>query len=358
MTGRGDDRAKRDDDHSATPFDALCRRMIALTRGLAAALCVSLLASPPDLGAAEPLAVEATERRLDPERPSLDRVGSLRSLGVLQLRSDDPRFGGLSGLLVSPDGARLEAVTDEGNWIALELTYGPAGRLSGVRNGRIAALTDREGRPLGRKSRQDAEALAIDGDGLLVAFEHRHRIWRYARANGALAARPEQLPDPPGLQAQPDNEGIEAMARLADGRLLAIGSKTVKPDHYPAFLRAPAASTDQGAWHSLWYYRAAPYEPTGATVLPDGDLAVLERRFSLLGGLAVRLVQVSGASIAPGATLTGRELAVLKPPLTLDNYEGIAARRGPDGETLVYLLSDDNFNLLQRTLLALFVLDD
>ena len=34
------------------------------------------------------------------------------------------------------------------------------------------------------------------------------------------------------------------------------------------------------------------------------------------------------------------------------------ARRGPDGETLIYLLSDDNFSALQDTLLLLFALEE
>lgn len=330
----------------AIPFHAAA----ALLTGLALALLLGPVLESATL-AAEPLAVQAVQRRLDPERPALERVGALRAHGLLELSSPDPRFGGLSGLLVSADGSRLQAVTDEGHWIALRLHHDDGGRLVGVGEGRIAALTDRRGQPLAGKDLQDAESLAVDGDGLLVAFERAHRLWRYGRADGALAPPAEPLPQPPGLDGQPGNEGIEALERLADGSLLAIGSKTSRPDHYPAWLRRG------GGWQSLWYFRAAPYEPTGAALLPDGDLVVLERRFSLLGGLAVRLARVPGAQIAPGATLTGRELAVLKPPLTLDNFEGIAARRGANGETLLYLLSDDNFSLLQRTLLALFVLE-
>ena len=54
----------------------------------------------------------------------------------------------------------------------------------------------------------------------------------------------------------------------------------------------------------------------------------------------------------------GREIARLGPTLTIDNMEGIAARRGARGETLLYLVSDDNFTVLQRTLLHMFELQD
>jgi hypothetical protein len=45
----------------------------------------------------------------------------------------------------------------------------------------------------------------------------------------------------------------------------------------------------------------------------------------------------------------------LRARLTYD--EGVDARRGPDRETLVYLMSDDNFSSLQRTLLLMFTLE-
>ncbi len=38
----------------------------------------------------------------------------------------------------------------------------------------------------------------------------------------------------------------------------------------------------------------------------------------------------------------------------IDNMEGIATHRGPEGETIVTLCSDNNFSFLQRTLLLQF----
>ena len=91
-----------------------------------------------------------------------------------------------------------------------------------------------------------------------------------------------------------------------------------------------------------------------------GDVFVLEHRWSLLAGTRVRIARLGAADLAQaaaGATLVGQEIARLEAPLTVDNFEGIAIRRGSGGETLVYLISDDNFNPLQETLLMLFRLD-
>jgi hypothetical protein len=45
---------------------------------------------------------------------------------------------------------------------------------------------------------------------------------------------------------------------------------------------------------------------------------------------------------------------VLERPLTVDNFEGVAAQARPDGRVRFYLISDDNFSGKQRTLLLAF----
>lgn len=44
-------------------------------------------------------------------------------------------------------------------------------------------------------------------------------------------------------------------------------------------------------------------------------------------------------------------------PLVIDNFEGLAVRELPRGGLLLYLISDDNFNFFQQTLLLQFRLD-
>jgi hypothetical protein len=56
--------------------------------------------------------------------------------------------------------------------------------------------------------------------------------------------------------------------------------------------------------------------------------------------------------MAPNGDL-GPVLMELKLPGTTDNFEGVAAERR-DGATRLYILSDDNSNPMQRTLLLAF----
>ncbi len=300
----------------------------------------------------DPIEVGSIARKLDAERPKLDRIGRLRARGILELNSPDWRFGGLSGLLVSEDGTRLTAVTDKGYWFAARLDYDERGHLSGLGEAALAPLRDPKGTRLTSKLTQDAESLTqLPGGGVLVAFEHRHRLWGYGANGSPVFGAATPLPLPPGAKKQPRNDGIETMATLPDGALLVILSHAGGGPDFPAFLLR------DGKWQKLAYRQTPNFEPTGATVLPDGSLAVLERRFSLIGGISVRVRRIAAEAIRPGAVMEGEELAIFAPPLLVDNFEGIAARRAPSGETLIYLLSDDNFNALQRNLLLMFALE-
>ncbi len=109
-------------------------------------------------------------------------------------------------------------------------------------------------------------------------------------------------------------------------------------------------------WRPFDYVQTELFQPTGAAVLPSGDVVMLERRFTFLGGFASRLSLISANEIKPGATLRGQEIGRLEPPLLDENFEGAAAYKNEKGETIIYIVSDDNFFPLQSTLLLMFKL--
>jgi len=321
-----------------------------------------MVASVSPRSRAASLDLEVSPVPLNPEDPGQESVGSLRFRGGLWLRSPDLRFGGLSDLVVSGDGSRLVAVSDCGRGFVAHLEYDGGGNLVGLGQGRLVDLAGPGGRAL-HDSEIDAEALASDGPGpgLLVGFEGRPRVWRYPSMT--FAGSPEVVPQP-RLEGCSDNRGLESLVRLDDGRLVLLCEGSgVHPSSSPGWV---------GAGDS-WTRRSYPldggavklgdvYRPTSAALLPGGDLLVLERRYPPLGA---RIRRLSRTDIDGTGTLEQHEVAVLEPPLTLDNLEGIETRRGARGETLVYLLSDDNgctkgravVVRLQRTLLLMFELD-
>ena len=67
-------------------------------------------------------------------------------------------------------------------------------------------------------------------------------------------------------------------------------------------------------------------------------------------------MRFDAAELRPGGTVHAQELAFLASPYAVDNLEGLAVTQGSRGETLLWLISDDNFNPLQRNILLLFEL--
>ncbi|MBT3886188.1 MAG: esterase-like activity of phytase family protein [Rhodospirillaceae bacterium] len=321
---------------------------------MAAAIIISIPAR------AEPIAVTAKPVALDSSDASRDRTGNLTYLGGLRLRSDAKGFGGFSGLDISADGAEMIAVSDFGRRLDARLTYAKDGRLAGISNARLAPLTGLDGKPITGKGEGDAEDIARLGDELLVSFERHHRILAY----GADVAIVRAVGPPPGLEKAPANGGIEALTALPGGRLLAILEAATAVSGGASSGASPAWIRRGQSWTKMHYARTGKLSPSGAATVPagkgEGDVLVIERHWSLLVGTRVRIAHLGANDLAkagPGTMLRAREIARLEAPLIVDNFEGIAIRRGPGGAAYVYLISDDNFNPLQETLLLMFRLD-
>ena len=69
------------------------------------------------------------------------------------------------------------------------------------------------------------------------------------------------------------------------------------------------------------------------------------------------LRHIAASDLHEGARMDGDVIADLSfQDANIDNMEGLALRRGPNGETLLYMISDNNYSALQRTLLLMFEL--
>lgn len=305
----------------------LPRRALLATLLAAPALAQAPLATPFDL-------------------PRLSDAAPLRALGGLEIHRSRLGFGGLSGLAIGDDLV-LTAVSDRGRFLEATLQLDEAARPTGLLLRRTGRLGDGAGRPLATGYTSDAEALARLPDGsFLVAFERWHRIRRYRDLAGPGA----YVEAPPGLDAAPSNAGLETLAVLSDGRWLAIAEGLQSGGHAAAWLGGP------GAWMSLAWRTGFAMHAVDAAGLPDGGALVLERSFALPGGFGGRLVHLPAEALMaarPGSVLTGEEWLRLADPLPVDNYEGVAVFRHR-GRLLCALVSDDNENRLQRTLLLLF----
>lgn len=289
---------------------------------------------------------------------SLNRVGRLHYMGGLKITSSRRKFGGISSFVISPDGHQILAISDRGLWLTAHMVYDQNNHLSDLTNGRMARLKNLSGH-------RDAEALtAVDGAGYVVSFEGPNRL-RYFQAKrpddyGSLfSARAQKIsfaPDlPDDFGSLPQNLGIEALTTLPDGRMLAFSENTVIKE---GVAQAQGWLIGHGKIETLSYEISPSYRPTDMATLPGGDILVLERHFSLAKGLAARLTLLPAMSVKAGKTIKGDVIADLAYPFNLDNMEALAVRQNAAGETIIYIMSDNNYNRLQRNLLMMFRLDD
>jgi hypothetical protein len=323
---------------------------------LAAALAASLCASA---GGAAPLALKSTRGPLFPGQADRSRAGRLIFRGGLVLSSPDKAFGGWSDLAVSADGRTILAISDEAHWLKAQLTYDADGELAGAGEAEIAPMLDEAGKPMRGKA-GDAEGLALaapnDIDGTaLVSFEENVRVWRYELSKG-FSARPANVPIGDWVKRLHNNRQIEAITLLKPDTLLAFAETKISEgdDILGAFEAYPGASgRTQTRMVSV-----IPHDPFAITsVAPDGDggIFLLERRFSFFGGLGAEVRHVNASELHPGARIQGTVIAALSAQdASIDNMEGLAMRKGPAGETLLYMISDDNYSPFERTLLLMF----
>lgn len=322
-------------------------RLCALT--ILMTVVVSCLSPAPARIASKIPLIELTAIDVDPKRPGRKNFGSLTLLSAFQLESKDKRFGGLSGLSVGADG-KLYAISDRGYWLSASMQLDSNGALMNLVDWQIAPMLTTTKTPVTGRLR-DAEALAQAQDGsFLVAFEGNHRIWRYNPPPNTFNSTPVSVEIPLAIRRAPSNGGLEGLTLLPDGRLLILTEEFANADgSFKGWL------IEEGKSAELSYIPADGFRVTDCAALPNGDVLVLERRYTLIAILSARITLVKANTVQPGAKLAGAELLKLEQPLAAENYEGIAIKQTSNG-TMIFIVSDDNYSSFQQTLLLQFLL--
>lgn len=343
----------------ATPYEGAMRRLLTLLF-VGVSVCaivptwsgearLDLLGKRPQL--------TATRVTLDRTDPGRVRVGGLTYLGGVALTSRDRAFGGFSSLDVTGD--RFTLLSDGGNVVQFDMGLD-------WRPHRIAFTNLPAGPGVGWEKRdRDSESMAIDPTTgkIWVGFEDSNAIWRYSPG----FARYEARVSPDAMRKWPANGGPESMARLPDGRFVVISEEAHarRTDwtgteeerlHTRQALIFAGDPTQAGVPLRFAYAPYGRYDPSDVTALPNGDLLVLDRAFRLPFRFSARISLVDRSEIAEGRIAKGRLIATIDAPLIHDNFEGITTTV-ENGATIVWIVSDDNQMVLQRTLLLKFRLE-
>jgi hypothetical protein len=255
--------------------------------------------------------------------------------GAIAMRPPFAAFGGLSGMIVEEDRDHVQAISDRGQWVRFQLVI-EDDRLIGADHTGTAPILNDAGVPVS-KGGQDAEDMALGG---WVSFEGDHRIDRFDVPGGPVV---ETLHHPDWAKLRP-NGGLEAVARDSQGRIWAIAERSgAETTPFPVFI------WDGSVWETKELPRADAYAITSATFVPDGAMYLIERRFGFLSGFRTRIRRVVWAE---GLTPEADEV-ILRLGRAADNLEAVAFLM-IEGRLHLLLASDDNFQPLQRNILALY----
>jgi hypothetical protein len=310
----------------------------------------------------EPVGIEVNARPIpnfEPRDRSRTRFGRLVYRSGLVLTSPHRGFGGLSGLRFLDDkGERFLALSDQGTWFTGRIRY-TSGKMSGIDDVEAAPMLNADGRPITEKRLwYDTESLARDGSLLYVGLERVNQIMRFDFAKGGTRARGEVVPTPPGLRKLPYNKGLEALVFVPRdkgqplaGTLIAMSEGGFDADGNLIGFLIGGPSPGQFS-----IKRTDKQFISDAVLLPSGELLILERKFSWFTGINIRIRSIPLKTIAAGAVVDGPVLFEADLGHEVDNMEAIDAHVTADGETVLTMVSDDNFSLLQRTLLLQFTL--
>ncbi len=334
------------------------REFLAATVALIAVAVPSLASGAQTL---RPVSVETIPIAFSPFETSRRNFGALRWQGGFEVESKDKNFGGLSGIVIGEKGRRIVAITDKGRWLTGVLSY-KDGRLADLEKVRMAPILDKRGRPLASRRHRDAEAVSLYDTGLggrlLVAFERktRARIYDFGRKGAKARARAIRLPS--RARKGPDNKELESIGRFPKssrfrGSVIAISEHHL--DRKGNILGWLVGGANPGRF-SVKPVR--DYHITDLAIVPGThDVLTLERRFTFLTGPGMLIRWHSATDIRPGAVLTGKTLVEADLRFNIDNMEGLAIHRGQGGRHRLTIVSDDNFNPIQRTLFLQFSWD-
>jgi hypothetical protein len=314
--------------------------------------------APDEHWVTEPVAIEVKARPIasfDPRDHAHVRFGALAFRSGLVLTSSFQGFGGLSAIRLDARGERFTSLSDKGTWFTGRIVY--SGReMTGLADVEAAPMLGADGRPITARGWFDSESLAFDGPIAYVGLERVNQVLRFDFSKGATRAVGEAIALPPAAKKLPFNKGLEALVFVPkgmplEGTLIAISERGLDPSgNLIAFL---IGGPTPGQFSVR---RTEDFDVSDAVLLPSGDLLILERKFSLLTGVGIRIRSIPLKSVMPGAVVDGPSIFNADLGDEIDNMEGIDVHVTAEGDTVLTMVSDDNFSLIQRTLLLQFTL--
>ena len=284
-----------------------------------------------------------------PERQKPD----IRILDQKVLRYTDInglKFSEISDLAYYAPRQKLFMVSDEGVLFVFHARF--TDKIEQLKPLAAASLTKRGGKPF-KKWRKDSEGMTLDGKGrLLISFEGKPKVGWFHKNSDKIGHRikkytiPKRLRNPQHYRSK--NKSLEALAWHPKYGVLTAAEWPLKQDNKK---KQTIYALDGKEWH----FKAEPEARSAISameVMEDGNLLVLERSYTgLMDPFVVTLKKVYLNQCRKGWCKTKVLLKMNSHKgWDVDNFEGLTRI---DGDRYL-MISDDNDNFFQKTLLIYF----
>lgn len=286
------------------------------------------------------------------------QFGPLEFVGGLEMTGSSRHFGASSAFRFLKPGSDFIGVADTGFWFFGSIARDAAGKPTGIADFAMTQMVDAKGRLISRKWEVDAEGLDVEGDIATVGFERDHRIAQFRIDPAGMKGPVRMLNFLVPKNELRQNRGFETVTRAHpygqhQGGLVVVSEKSLDKagNIFAAIIEGP----NKGVFTVK---RNGEFDITDGAFLPNGDLLLLERSFSMATGVKMRLRRIYGESVAKGAVADGPVLLEADMSYQIDNMEAMDVWTRTDGATMVSLMSDDNHSILQRNLYLEFVLHE
>ncbi len=294
---------------------------------------------------------------ISPNRKNIEymQIQLQGSLSIRPTKVDSLPVHELSGLAWDEDEQLLYAISDEGLLYHFTIKIDD-NKLNSVKIISAFQLKDNNGLPLSGKY-SDSEGLSIlkDNNGkkgdaeLIISFENKPRITRYSTKGKILG----KVKIPKKLRKRKyyrhKNKALESVTIHPKYGILTAAEYPLKSHHIS---EQTIYSTSGKEWH-FPTAKAKNSAITSLEILANGDILILERAYVnpfvpvIINLSRLKLDQCDKKNMCKKETIARFSGA---DGWLLDNFEGVAHYRGNQ----YFLVSDNNENPLQRTLLILF----
>jgi len=260
---------------------------------------------------------------------------------------DEYKFSEISDAAFDASAKKLYLLGDQGVLFAFDAKFEE--KISSLRPIHAKKLVQRRNKSF-KKWEQDSEGMTISSSGeLLISFEGSAKIGRFD-TKGVLQKQlslPLKLKNPKNFRSR--NKSLESVASHPKYGILTAAEWPLKKNH----IKEQAIYALDG---KEWHFRAEEATNSavvGIEVMDDGNLLVLERAYSgMMHPVVITLKKVWLEGCQKESNCRSEVIASFNTAdgWHIDNFEGLARV----GKNRYIMVSDDNDNFYQRTLLVYF----